>query len=210
MSEEYFETVYILASRSQISNPTNQFQSHLLGYFSSFEFFVPDTSCWGWDFIALLALAMAAWFHKRRHEHCMRLTLKLLPCLYISILFDLIFAWHVVSKTGKGHLKRKRASFLECIMASGRLFCSYLRVNQVCQQDIACVTTCMFFLNRKNNWKIPTVAPFFTLKFIFFWKSSKMLFQEKQNATFMLFFFWNVEMLLIYIQADPCLRGNIF
>lgn len=73
-----------------------------------------------------------------------------------------------------------------------------------------CLCNNMHVLSQqKNNGKIPTIAPFSTLKFIFFWKSSKMHFQEKQNATFLLFFPPN-EILLIYIHADPCLRGNIF
>lgn len=141
---------------------------------------MPDTSCWGWDFIALLALAMAACFHERGHEHCMRLTLKLLPCLYISILFDSIFIWNVVNETGNGHLQRKRASFLECIMASGRLFCSYLRVNQVCQQDIACVTTCMSFLNRKIIGKYQLLHLFQHLSSSSFGNLQKCIFRKSR------------------------------
>lgn len=62
---------------------------------------------------------------------------------------------------------------------------------------------------RKNNWKIPTIALFFQHLSSSSFGNLKNAFSGKVECNFYAFFFFH-EILLIYIQTFPYLRGNIF
>lgn len=66
------------------------------------------------------------------------------------------------------------------------LFCSYLRVNQIYQQGVACVINNACPFSTETHWKISTIAHFFELlrSSCFRNLKKKSIFRRKKNASF--------------------------
>lgn len=135
----------------------------------------------------------------------MHLTLKLLLWPHISILFDRIFN-HEIQKLKAS--RKKNCIILDNALlhlTDGSFFCSYLRVNQVSLQDIACVpqNACPTLTGKKKTkllhllQHLPTQLMLDTLE---------MHFQETRMQPLSLFLFFFVffneihEMLLIEME----------
>ncbi len=130
---------------------------------------------------------MAAWFHKRRHDPCMHLTLKLLPWLCISIMFDSI---HLSSMRSEMQAWKEN-SIIFMHLEYDRLFCSYLRVNQVSWQVIACVTINACPFSTEKPLENTNYCTFFQHLSSTSFGNLKNAFSGKEECIFYAFFSWN-------------------